>query len=144
MKTHVLRPLIDPGLAVVLVILGATGILVGSVPELRWFLALTLGCGVILATGMFLWRSRRSATTPSPTERLEPVQINISKVPIAGGIGGLLVAVGSVVVLLVGVDQARWFFTASLACGVVLAVLLILGRKDHPERQSPDNTLKRD
>ena len=113
------------------------------VPELRWFLALALGCGAILAGLMFFLHSRqRPPQLHPPVERLEPVQINFARVPIGGGIAGLLVVVGSVGAMMVGLEEARWFFSASLACGVLLAVLLVGWRREHPGRKAPENTLK--
>jgi len=134
---------LDPGLAVILVTIGCVGLLVVWVPELRWFLALALGCGAVLAAVMFVVHSRQRAShLPPPTENLEPVQINIAKVPLGGGIAGLLVVVGSVGVLMVGLEAVRWFFAATLACAILLALLLVSWRKEHPGRTDPENTLK--
>ena len=117
--------------------------LVVWVPELRWFLAFALGCGAALAIVMFVLHARqRPSHLQPPAERLEPVQINFAKVPVGGGIAGLLVVVGCVGVLMVGLEAARWFFAATLACGILLAVLLVGWRREHPGRKAPENTLK--
>lgn len=135
---------LDPGLAVILVTVGCIGLLVVWVPGLRWFLALSLGCGAILAGLMFFLHSRqRPPRLNPPVERLEPVQINFARVPIGGGIAGLLVVVGSAGALMVGLEEVRWFFAVSLACGVFLAILLVGWRRGHPGRQRPENSLRR-
>jgi cell division protein FtsW (lipid II flippase) len=134
---------LDPGVAMILVAIGCVGLLVVWVPELRWFLALALGCGSILAAVMFVLHSRqRQSHLPPPAENLEPVQINFAKVPVDGGIAGLLVVVGSVGVLMIGLETVRWFFAATLACGILLAVFIAGWRREHPGRKDPESTLK--
>jgi hypothetical protein len=133
---------IDPGYAVILVTVGAVGIVVAAVPELRWFLALALGCGAILAGGLLAWRRRHPVAALSrPDETLGPVQINIASVPIGTGIASLLVAGGSVAILLIGLEEARWFSAAALGCGVLLALVLVGWRSAHPRPQNPEHTL---
>lgn len=135
--------LLDSGLAIILVTVGTIGLVVVSVPQLRWFLALALGCGAILAAVILVLQAREpSAPRQAHDEGLPTVQINISRVPISGSVAGLLVVVGSVSVLVVGLEEARWFFAAALASGILLAILLAGWHRRHPGRQVPENTLK--
>ncbi len=134
----------DPGVVVILVTVGAVGLIVVWVPEFAWFLALALGFGAILAGLIFFLHSRQRPSQLEPgVERLEPAQINFAKLSIGGGLAGLLVVVGSLAAFMIGLEEARWFFSVTLACGVLLAVLLVAWRRKHPGRQTPENTLKR-
>lgn len=117
----------DSGLAVILVTIGCIGLLVVWVPELRWFLAFALTCGVLVAGLLFVLHARqRAPRTNRPSEKLEPVQINFARLSVGGGLAGMLVVVGSVAALTIGLEEARWFFAATLASGLLLAVLLIV------------------
>ena len=50
-------------------------------------------------------------------------EINLSKIPVGGGVAGLMVAVTIVVIGLIGLPPIRWFLAASLALGVLMAVI---------------------
>lgn len=49
--------------------------------------------------------------------------VNISKIPVGGGVAGLMVAVIIVVIGLIGLPPTRWFLAASLALGAVMALI---------------------
>ena len=49
---------------------------------------------------------------------------NVSKISVGGGAAGLIFTLGVVVILLVGLPPTRWFLGASLALGVVVALIL--------------------
>ena len=49
--------------------------------------------------------------------------INISKIPVGGGVAGLMIAVIIVVIGLIGLPPTRWFLGASLALGTVMALI---------------------
>jgi hypothetical protein len=49
--------------------------------------------------------------------------INISKIPVGGGVAGLMIAVIIVVIGLIGLPPTRWFLGASLALGAVMALI---------------------
>jgi hypothetical protein len=49
--------------------------------------------------------------------------INISKIPVGGGVAGLMIAVIIVVIGLIGLPPTRWFLGGSLALGVVMALI---------------------
>lgn len=48
-------------------------------------------------------------------------EINFSRVPLGGDLGGLLVAVGSVILIMLGVPGTAWFLLAAVAGGALLA-----------------------
>ena len=49
--------------------------------------------------------------------------INISKIPVGGGVAGLMVALSIVIIGLIGVPLTRWFLGASLVSGAVMALI---------------------
>lgn len=49
--------------------------------------------------------------------------INISKIPVGGGVAGLIIAVGIVIIALIGLPPTRWFLAGSLAAGAVVALI---------------------
>ena len=50
-------------------------------------------------------------------------QINISKMPVGGGIAGGIVAISSTVICLVGIPALRYFLPAAFVLGSALALL---------------------
>ena len=63
--------------------------------------------------------------TPSP-------QINVSKMPVGGGIAGALVVVTSILIFLFGIPSLRIFFPAAIVLGCVVAVIIHFVRHDTP------------
>ena len=49
--------------------------------------------------------------------------INASKMPVGGDVAGLIIVVSIVAIALIGLPSSRWFLGASLAFGVVMAVV---------------------
>lgn len=49
--------------------------------------------------------------------------INISRIPVGGGVAGLMAAVIVIVIALIGLPATRWFLAASLALGAVIALI---------------------
>ncbi|SPE39116.1 hypothetical protein SBA3_3040016 [Candidatus Sulfopaludibacter sp. SbA3] len=49
--------------------------------------------------------------------------INISKIPVGGGIAGMMAALSVVIIGLIGVPLTRWFLGASLVTGAVMALI---------------------
>jgi hypothetical protein len=68
-------------------------------------------------------------TAPPLIGRSHP-GINFSRLEIGGDLGGLVMAVGSVVGLLIGLPAARLFFGAALLGAVLVAVVLRLATSD--------------
>ena len=59
----------------------------------------------------------------APTANDAHPGINISKIPVGGGVAGLMIAVIIVVIGLIGLPPTRWFLGASLALGAVMALI---------------------
>jgi len=49
--------------------------------------------------------------------------INISKIPVGGGVAGFLAALSIIVIGLIGLPITRWFLGASLVLGISAALL---------------------
>lgn len=49
--------------------------------------------------------------------------INISKIPVGGGVAGMLAAVSIIIIGLIGLPITRWFLGGSLIVGGVAALL---------------------
>jgi hypothetical protein len=51
-------------------------------------------------------------------------EINVSKIPVGGGVAGLMIAVTVIVIALIGIPATRWFLVGSAALGVMIALIL--------------------
>ena len=49
--------------------------------------------------------------------------INISKIPVGGGVAGMLAAASIVIIGLIGLPVTRWFLGGSLAAGALFALV---------------------
>ena len=59
-------------------------------------------------------------------------QINLSKIPGAGGIAGALFAFGSMVIFLIGIPRLRFFLLAAIVLGCAVALILRCVRRETP------------
>ena len=57
------------------------------------------------------------------------------KMPIGGTVGGLIFAVGIIVLAVVGLPFAKWFLLAALILGLAVVGGLRLFRKSHPQTE---------
>lgn len=53
-----------------------------------------------------------------------PPDINMSKIPVGGGVAGLIFTVGCMLIFLLGVPVLWYFFAFAVAAGVGIAVFL--------------------
>ena len=51
-------------------------------------------------------------------------EINISKIPIGGGVAGLMIALTVIVIALIGIPATRLFLLGSAVLGVIIALVL--------------------
>ena len=49
--------------------------------------------------------------------------INISKIPVGGGVAGMLAALSIIIIGIIGLPITRWFLGASLVVGAGIALL---------------------
>ena len=51
-------------------------------------------------------------------------EINISKIPVGGGVAGLMIALTVIVIALIGIPATRLFLLGSAVLGVIIALVL--------------------
>jgi hypothetical protein len=51
-------------------------------------------------------------------------EINISKIPVGGGVAGLIVALTVIAIALIGIPATRLFLLGSVVLGVIVALVL--------------------
>ncbi|HTS60873.1 MAG TPA: hypothetical protein VMH28_02555 [Candidatus Acidoferrales bacterium] len=51
-------------------------------------------------------------------------EINVSKIPVGGGVAGLMIAVIVIVIALIGIPATRLFLLGSAVLGVLVALVL--------------------
>jgi len=66
------------------------------------------------------------------TDETETPQINVSKIPMGSGLGGVLAAVASVFIILLGLPELWYFLPGSLLLGCVVALVLHFIRHKNP------------
>jgi hypothetical protein len=59
--------------------------------------------------------------------------INFSRLEVGGDLGGCLFMLGSVLVLVAGLPQVRWFVLGAALTAVPVACLLMAWHRHHPE-----------
>jgi hypothetical protein len=59
-------------------------------------------------------------------------QINMSKIPVGGGIAGAIFAVGSMAIFLTGIPAVRYIFPAAIVLGCGVALILHFVRHETP------------
>jgi hypothetical protein len=99
-------------------------------PLFAWFVAAVIVSGVLMAIVLRRWNTRHPSEL-APVNPAPDARINISSIPVAGDIGGLMFVVGSFVVVLLGLPDVRWFVLGSIVSGAVLAGGLFMWRSAH-------------
>ncbi|MGE5112132.1 MAG: hypothetical protein ACM3JB_14815 [Acidobacteriaceae bacterium] len=95
---------------------------------LDWFFLGSIALGGIVAA--FLRRSR--ATTPDIGDEGRRPEISIHHIPVGGGVAGLIFAVGSCLVFLVGIPALRWFLLLAVVVGSAVGGFLWRWHKNRP------------
>jgi hypothetical protein len=98
--------------------------------------------GTLVAIVMHAWYKRHPSAIPAPPEPQKgSPQINFSSTEVAGNVGGLIFAVGSVVIVAIGVPSLLWFMFAAAVAGSVLAWALVAWHARHPKGGLPENQI---
>jgi len=100
-------------------------------PLFAWFVAAVIVSGVLMAIVLRRWNTRHPSELVVTPSTLPDARINLSSIPVAGDIGGLMFVVGSFVVVLLGLPDVRWFVLGSIVSGAVLACGLFMWRSTH-------------
>ena len=95
---------------------------------LDWFFLGSIALGAIVAA--FLRRSR--ATTADIADEGRRPEIRIDSIPVGGGVAGLIFAVGSCLIFLVGIPALRWFLLLAVLVGSAIGGLLWRWHKNRP------------
>ncbi len=111
-----------------LLVLLSVRIFFGDSTELDWFFLGSVALGAIVA--VFLRRSRPA--TPDIADEGRRPEIRIDRIPVGGGAAGLIFAVGSCLVFLVGIPALRWFLLLAVVLGSAIGGLLWRWHKNKP------------
>jgi hypothetical protein len=107
-----------------------------------WFVLAAVAGGVIMAVALRRWNTRHPSQF-APAGRTPGAEINLSSIPVAGDIGGLLFVIGAIITVLLGLPDIRWFVLASVVVGAVLAGGLFLWRSSRTSSLAPANSILR-
>jgi hypothetical protein len=105
-----------------------------------WFVLAAVGGGVIMAIALRRWNTRHPSQL-APRAPTPGAEINLSSIPVAGDIGGLLFVIGAIVTVLLGLPDIRWFVLGSVVVGAVLAGGLFAWRSSQTSRLAPVNSI---
>ncbi len=120
-----------------------TVLVAGTWPFFGWFSAFAVIGGVLLAITMRWWHNRHPSVLgeADPVKGMRRPEINLSSIPVAGNVGGLIFAVGSIVIVILGLPELRWFSLAAVLSGVLVAGALFAWRRAHPSGMLPENSI---
>jgi hypothetical protein len=76
--------------------------------------------GTVAALLIRRWHTRHPSVLPYAPRTRVP-EINLSRIPVAGDVAGLMFAIGGVAVVIIGVPDLAWYFVSALACAALLA-----------------------
>jgi O-antigen/teichoic acid export membrane protein len=121
--------------AVIVALLAAADLAFGA-----WVAAVTTMV-VVVAILLHAWYDRHPSDLPDPAPQQRPPQINFSSTDVAGNIGGLIFAVGSVFIVAIALPSLILFLFAATVAGGVLAWALVAWRIRHPRWGLPENRI---
>jgi hypothetical protein len=127
MKPLPIRAFLSGAVVIGLVVLVSVRILFGDSTELDWFLLGSIALGGIVA--FVLRRSHRSVDMADDGGKPE---ISMHRIPIGGGVAGLIFAVGSCMIFLVGIPALRWFLLGAVVVGSAVGAFLWRWHKKKP------------
>ena len=107
-----------------------------------WFVLAAVAGGVIMAIVLRRWNTSHPSEL-APTSRKPNAEINLSSIPVAGDIAGLLFVIGAIITVLLGLPDIRWFVLASVVVGAVLAGGLFAWRSSRSTALTPANSILR-
>ena len=108
-----------------------------------WFVLAGVGGGVIMAIALRRWNTRHPSEFVPADARVPGAEINLSSIPVAGDIGGLLFVIGAIITVLLGLPDIRWFVLGSVVVGAVLAGGLFVWRSSQTAATAPANSIIR-
>ena len=122
----------NPGFAFALIV---ASIVLCAWNFLGWWTLVAAGGGVVFACLIHWWHGSHPTVLAIPEKGVwRAPEINQSRIPVDGNIAGLMYVVGSLVVALIGIPVARWFFFSTITLGLICAVALLAWHNAHPRR----------
>ena len=107
-----------------------------------WFVLAAVAGGAIMAVALRRWNTRHPSQF-APAARTPGAEINLSSIPVAGDIGGLLFVIGAIITVLLGLPDIRWFVLASVVVGAAFAGGLFVWRSFRSASLTPANSILR-
>ena len=106
-------------------------LLVSTWPFFGRFTAISLAVGLWTAVALRCWYTRHPTIRAGRIAPARAAEINVSKIPIGGDLGGLVFVAGCIAIVVVSLPPLRWFALTSLAMACVYAVVMVGWRKAH-------------
>jgi hypothetical protein len=106
----------------------------GLWPTFGAFTGSAAAAGVLLAFGLAAWNQRHptEVACTRPDARMNP-EINLSRIPVGGNVGGFFFVLASSLTILVGLPELRGFVAAAALGGAAMAMGLFAWRRSHLE-----------
>lgn len=111
-----------------LLVLLSVRIYLGDAIVLDWFLLGSVMLGGIVAAVLRLSRGSQ----PDIADEGKRPEISIHRIPVGGGVAGLIFAVGSCTIFLIGIPALRWFLLGAVILGSVVGGWLWRWHKNRP------------
>jgi hypothetical protein len=105
-----------------------------------WTATVLIG-GVLFAVVIHLWYARHPLLTAGAPDGTYRPEINLSRIPVGGNIGGLIFMAGSMGILVAGLPGWRWFFGAAVLGGVLTAGIVYAWHAVRPAHGLPENLI---
>jgi len=107
-----------------------------------WFVLAAVAGGLVMAIVLRRWNTRHPSEL-APRSQRPAAEINLSSIPVAGDIGGLLFVISAIIIVLLGLPDIRWFVLGSVVVGAVLAGGLFVWRSSRSSALTPANSILR-
>lgn len=109
-------------------------------PHVGASLSILCAAAALFAIVIHRWYQHHPSELPAPPESKQAgsPRINFSSTPVAGNVGGLIFALGTVFIVAVGVPSVIVFLFAAIVAGSLVAWALTRWRISHPHRGLPD------
>jgi hypothetical protein len=119
--------------SIVLALLAIAGPVVGA------WVSVLCAAAVLFAIVIHRWYQQHPSELPTPAEPQQKAspRINFSSTEVAGNIGGLIFAIGTVLIVAVGVPSVILFMFTAIVAGCFVAWGLSAWRTSHPQRGLP-------
>ena len=98
----------------------------------QYFVAGALATGAVFSFCMARWHRHHSGAASGAEGHLASGEINLASIPVTDDAAGLLFAIGSVCLVVVGLADLWWYFAAAAVGSVVVAAGLLVLHASRP------------